>query len=45
MTTVMADDQHSNCFFVKDAKQNRVWETAHQTAAHSALDYGVLGRI
>jgi len=43
MTTVMADDQHADCVFANDAKQDSVWETVHETTAHTALDNGVLG--
>jgi hypothetical protein len=42
MTTVMADDQHTDCVFTNDAKQDSVWETVHETTAHTALDNGVL---
>ena len=43
MTTVMADHQHADCVFANDAKQDSVWETVHETTAHTALDNGVLG--
>jgi hypothetical protein len=39
----MADDQHANCVFANDAKQDSVWETVHERTAHTALDNGVLG--
>jgi hypothetical protein len=42
MTTVMADDQHADCVFTNDAKQDSVWKTVHETPAHTALDNSVL---
>ena len=38
----MADDQHADCVFANDAKQDSVWETVHETTAHTALDNDVL---
>ena len=38
----MADDQHTDCVFTNGAKQDSVWETVHETTAHTALDNGVL---
>jgi len=40
--TVMTDDQHSDCVFTNDAKQDSVWETVQETPAHTALDNSVV---
>ena len=42
MTTVVANDQHADCVFTSDAKQDSVWETVRETPAHTTLDNGVL---
>jgi hypothetical protein len=45
MASMTTDDQYANRVFVKDAKQNSIWKTAHQAAPYSALNYGVLGWV
>ncbi|MFO1433827.1 MAG: hypothetical protein U1F76_27645 [Candidatus Competibacteraceae bacterium] len=42
MTTVMTDDQYAERLFINEAKQDRVWETMHETATNTVLDNGIL---
>lgn len=44
-TTVMADDQYADRFFVYEAKQNRVWKAVHETPANTMLNNDILGGI